>query len=266
MPRRPSATDQTAALTDLLLMQQAQRYSLDIKSERNRSRDDLQGLFADLQAVIQPQFTVEIGAFTATFSQLMAGMGITAHAFEANPYNYEKFRARIAASAPAVRYHHLALSDRDGEVSFHVKDTKGGQTIRKEAGNNSLLQRNDASYGYETVSVPATRLDSFLAANGLNQGEFSAWIDVEGALHQVTGGFGSALEHCLSLIVEVEETAYWKDQMLVGDAMRYFGAQGLVPVARDFESRHQYNLVYLRADMLGKPGVRLALTRFFQKG
>jgi hypothetical protein len=43
--------------------------------------------------------------------------------------------------------------------------------------------------------------------------------------------------------------------------MRYFSGQGLVPVARDFESAHQYNLVYLRKDTLARPDVRLALSR-----
>jgi FkbM family methyltransferase len=194
----------------------------------------------------------------------MAGEGVEAHAFEANPYNYQAFVGRIKESAPAVHYHHLAISDTDGEVTFHVKESKGDKALNKVAGNNSLLVRSDDSFLYEKVTVPSRRLDSFLAEGGLTGRTFSAWIDVEGALGPVTKGFGGALETCLSLMVEVEEVAYWQGQMLVFDAMRYFAEQGLVPVARDFEYSDQFNLVYLRKDMLLHPEVRLTLTKFLQ--
>ena len=53
-------------------------------------------------------------------------------------------------------------------------------------------------------------------------------------------------------------------QMLFFDAMRYFGSQNLVPVARDFEAPHQYNLVYLSKEVLLRPNVRLLLARFLR--
>lgn len=191
-------------------------------------------------------------------------MGFEAHAFEANPYNHAVFSPYLKRRAPGVAYHHLAVSNADGEVSFQIKQSRDGKAVSKVAGNNSLLERTDASFAYDSVTVPAVRLDSFLARPDLSGRSFSAWIDVEGALGKVTEGFGSALRSCLSLIVEVEEISYWQGQMLVFDAMRYFSSQGLVPVARDFEAPHQYNLVYLRKDLLETPGVRLALTRYLQ--
>ena len=108
------------------------------------------------------------------------------------------------------------------------------------------------------------RLDSFLAANGLEGRSFSAWIDVEGALGKVTAGFGTALHHCLSLIVEVEDVRYWQGQMLVHDAMRWFAGQSMVPVARDFEAPHQYNLVYLRKDVLDLPEVGHVIAQYLR--
>ena len=132
----------------------------------------------------------------------------------------------------------------------------------RKATNNSLLPRENPDTDYETVTVPASRLDSFLAGNGLDGRTFSAWIDVEGALGKVTAGFGTALQSCLSLIVEVEEKRFWQGQMLVHDVMEYMDRQGMVPVARDFEYRHQYNLLYLRKDVLARTDVRMVLSHY----
>jgi FkbM family methyltransferase len=202
----------------------------------------------------------------APFSQRMARLGYEAHAFEANPYNHKAFAARLERRAPSVKYHLLAMSDSDGEVTFQVKATRDGNEVERIAGNNSLLQRADPAFAYESVTVPSVRLDSFLKGHELEGRNFAAWIDVEGALGKVAAGFGSALQGCLSLIVEVEEVSYWQGQMLVFDVMRYFATQGMVPVARDFEAAHQYNLVYLRKDVLTRPAVRLALARHLQGG
>jgi FkbM family methyltransferase len=258
------ALDDLVHLQDLTLMQQARGVDLSSVEAREKSRDRLQEFFRQLQRVLKPELTLEIGAHLAPFSQKMARLGFEAHAFEANPYIHSAFSDYLKRRAPRVNYHHLAVSDADGEVTFQVKESRDGRTLRKQVGNNSLLARSDASYAYESVTVPAVRLDSFLQRNALEGRSFSAWIDVEGALGKVTAGFASALQSCLSLIVEVEDESYWQGQTLYLDAMRYFASQGLVPVARDFEAPHQYNLVYLRKDMLQVPAVRLALVRHLQ--
>ncbi len=260
----PDAFEPYLHLQDLMLMQQARGVDLASREARTKTRDRLQEFFLRLQGVIAPKVTLEIGAHSATFSRKMARLGATPHAFEANPYNYQAFAPTIAKRSPAVRYHHMAVSDEDGEVTFQVKASRAGKPTAKVAGNNSLLVRNDAAFDYEAVTVPATRLDSFLAAEGIDGQPFSAWIDVEGALSKVTAGFGTALQHCASLIVEVEQHEYWEGQMLVPDAMRYFASQGLVPVARDFEAQHQYNIVYLKPEILWQPAVRMLLAKHFE--
>ncbi len=249
-------------LQDLMLMQQARLHDLSDKAGRKQSALALQGLFLALQTALEPDFTLEIGAHSANFSQDMARRGIPAHAFEANPYNYTAFAPDIRQHAPGVHYHHMAISDEDGEATFRIRLDDQGQALRR-LGSNSLLARDDPDTQYETVTVPASRLDSFLQRHALGGHSFSAWIDVEGALGKVTAGFGSALHSCLSLIVEVEEKRYWQDQMLVREVMDYLDAQGLVPVARDFEYLRQYNMIYLRKDMLALKGVRSALVGYF---
>ena len=258
--------DDLVYLQDLVLLQQARSIDLGSPDPRTKSRDRLQRLFVELQKVIRPEVTLEIGAHAAMFSRRMPRLGAEAHAFEANPYTHQAFAPMLAKRAPDVRYRHLAISDVDGEVTFQVKESRAGIPVQKVAGNNSLMVRSDAAFAYEEVTVPSTRLDSYLKEQGLQDRQFSAWIDVEGALGRVTAGFGTALQSCASLIVEVEEVAYWQGQMLYIDAMRYFASQGLVPVARDFEARHQFNMVYLRGDVLVRPAVRQVLARYFKNG
>jgi FkbM family methyltransferase len=248
-------------LQDLVLLQQARLHLLSDRVSRRQSAVAVQALFLELQQVLQPEVTFEIGALFAQFSQEMSRRGVEAHAFEANPYSHDSFVRRLARRAPALKYHHMAISDADGEATFQIRRAASGRPKRK-ATNNSLMTRENPETSYETVTVPASRLDSFMAKNGLGGRPFSAWVDVEGALGKVTAGFGDALRSCLSLIVEVEEKRFWQDQMLVHDVMAYLDEQGMVPVARDFEYRHQYNLVYLRKDVFERTEVRMLLEQY----
>ena len=266
------ATDPNESLDDLVVAQgaelklQGRLVNINSRDERLKTRDRMQHFFEALQRVLKPEMTLEIGAHAAPFSQRMSHLGIKAHAFEANPYNHKAFARRIRRRAPKVSYHHLAISDSDGTVTFQVKESRSGREVKKISGNNSLLLRTAPDIVYESVTVPAARLDSFLAANALDGRSFSAWIDVEGALGIVTAGFGTALQSCLSLIVEVEDASFWQGQMLAPDAMRYFARQGMVPVARDFEAPHQYNLLYLRKDVAALPEVAAALREYLEAG
>lgn len=261
-----TASEQILILQDLALMQQARGIDLGSAEARHASRDQLQALFVRLQKAIQPSLTLEIGANNANFSQKMTRLGLTAYAFEANPHIFATFAGPLAQKVPALGYHHLAVCDVDGETPFEVKASHGSMQFKPTARNNSLLRRTDPQFTYESIPVPSTRLDSFLQRNGLEGQNFSAWVDVEGAFGAVSAGFGTALRSCLSLLVEVEDQAFWQNQMLARDVMRYLQGQGLVPVARDFEGQHQYNLLYLRPDMLDLPAVRAELAEYFSLG
>lgn len=263
----PTAPD-AATLLDLLLLQQARHTDLSSRKARRASRDRLQALFRDLQAAILPDMVLEIGAYDAGFSTRMAKAGVRAFAFEANPHNFRRFGAGLARLAPLLSYRHCAIGDVDGEVTFEIRARIDGQDIARDAANNSLLRRSGAAgaIDYESVTVPSLRLESFLRAEGLSEQSFSAWIDVEGALSKVIGGCGSALRNCQSVIVELEEVPYWEGQMLFHEAIGWFVGQGFLPVARDFESRHQFNAVFVRSERLRQPKVRLVLARHFGGG
>lgn len=263
MANRSAPAIDAATVLDLLLLQQAKTADVASRQGRRASRDRLQVLFQTLQMILRPEMTLEIGAFDARFSRQMATKGVRAYAFEANPYNYRKFSSQINKLNLPLSYLHLAMSDVDGEATFEVKTTINGQTVEPVSGNNSLLRRSAdrGEIGYETVTVPSTTLAGFLKQEKLGDLNFSAWIDVEGALSKVLGGFGKAMKNCLSVIVELEELPYWNGQMLYDEAIRWFIGQGFLPVARDFESPHQFNVIFLKAELLREPKVRLALAR-----
>lgn len=262
---KPATAD--LSLIDLMLLQQARNYDLNDAGSRRKSRDDLQQLFYGLQKALKPQAVLEIGAYRAEFAVRMARAGIEAHAFEANPYNHRKFADEIAATGYPISYRNCAMGDRDGEVAFEIKRRVNGAEVSPGARNNSLMRRA-SDFGeveYETVTVPSVTLETYLKRNGLTQKTFSAWIDVEGALGKVMAGFGNGLKHCLSAIVEVEEVAYWDGQILFSEVVEAFHRAGFVPVARDFESRFQYNIVFLKAALLRDPTVRLLLAGHFDR-
>ena len=255
------------ALADLMLLQQARAYDLSDANARRRSRGDLQQLFYGLQKALKPQMVLEIGAYRAEFAVRMARAGIEAHAFEANPYNHRQFATEIAATGYPIRYLNCALGDQDGEVSFQIKRRVNGVDVDPGARNNSLMRRvkDFGEVEYETVTVPSVTLTTYLAQNGLTGKNYSAWIDVEGALGLVLAGVGAALNQCLSVIVEVEEVAYWEGQVLYAEVMAHFARAGFVPVARDFESRFQHNIVFLKTALLQTPAVRMLLAAHFDK-
>ncbi len=267
MVKTPTSVVDAAAVLDLLLLHQAEGYNLADADERRQSRNRLQGLFHDLQKAIKPDVTLEIGAFNAGFSTRMAQAGIPSYAFEANPYNFNRFHDSLAKLGLPLTYRNCAVSDVDGEATFEIKTKVNGRSVSPDKGNNSLLKRSEdqGDIEYETVTVPSITLKTFLTQEKLTNHSFSAWIDVEGALSKVIGGAGTALMNCQSLIVELEERPYWQGQMLFDEAILWFTGQGFIPIARDFESRFQFNVVFVKAAQMKVPAVRLLLAQHFQR-
>ena len=71
------------------------------------------------------------------------------------------------------------------------------------------------------------------------------WVDVEGATKQVLGGGARTLKATQIAIVEVEDQEIWEGQWKAGQVISAMLDAGLVPVARDFEFKGQYNIVFL---------------------
>ena len=56
------------------------------------------------------------------------------------------------------------------------------------------------------------------------------------------------------------------EQWLRADVVSYLYDRGLIPVARDYQSRYQYNIVFVHRDLRDVDRVRWALTQFQSAG
>ena len=53
-------------------------------------------------------------------------------------------------------------------------------------------------------------------------------------------------------MVEVEDRSFWKGQWLAGEVLSFLHGCGLVPVARDHQSAHQFNVVLVRSTLMAE--------------
>jgi FkbM family methyltransferase len=243
----------------------ASNFNLSDPAERSRSTQRLMALYFDLMMEIRPTVTAEIGAFDASFSQEMKRRLPEVHAvaFEANPYNFEACGG--AAREASVEYLHMAIADRDGEITFNVIAGQGDQKFPQVKGNDSLLQRNVGNVDYEQVVVPAITANRFFGAPRFADSRISMWIDVEGAAGQVLQGATEVFDRTQSLLIEVEDIQFWTDQWLSKSVDAFLEARGFVPIARDFEYDYQYNLLYVNPQVLDLPRFDFVMTDYFSK-
>lgn len=233
---------------ELQMLATAAAYDLRQRVERARSTADLEALFFGLVGALRPSLFIEAGAKDAGASRRARACCPDARivAFEANPRTHRRFRSVNADPALQVEYLNIALTDRPGKVMFNVRRTEDGR-LRAD-GQGSLLQRPDYAPGYQPVEVEATTLDAFFAR--IDEGICALWIDVEGASQQVLGGAHATLAKAAVLFVEVEDYPYWQQQWLMPDVARCLYEAGLVPVARDYQTELQYNVVFLRESLI----------------
>jgi len=227
--------------------------------QRKQSVDELVELFFDLCADGDIDLFVEAGAKEASASKRAAGVAGIARvvAFEANPYTFARFAPSLDDSR--VEYLHLALTDTEETVTFLVRRHDDGSPIPD--GQGSLLRRPGHAPGYEHVSVDGVALDSFFAPADV--GRVAMWVDVEGVVDRVVGGAGQLLRSCDFVIVEVESRAAWEGQeWLHTEVVHALGDAGLSPVARDVQSRFQFNILFARATLADDERLRSRLERW----
>src|SRR5699024_272176 len=253
------------AFRDLAMMSTAIKYDLTDKSEKTRSVRDLSRLFFQVSDILDVDLFVEAGAKDAASSR-RARRRINPKrivAFEANPYVYDHY-AKANNGDVGVEYEHLALSQEPGSVTFNVMCSEDGTP--KANGQASLLKRQEqADTGFVEVTVDATTLDRYFEDHDFSRA--ALWVDVEGAAHAVLSGGTDTLRRTATVMIEVEDRAYWGEQQwLRQDIVSFLYRHGLVPVARDFQSRYQYNIVFVRSDLLNVDRVRWALTLLSSAG
>jgi FkbM family methyltransferase len=218
----------------------------------------LADLYFGIIAAEQVEVHAEIGAKEATASRRAIGLPsvVTAVAFEANPATHRRFAG--SPELAGVAYENLALGDRDGTVTLHVGRRKGG---RLGGNGRASLVAYTWSDDQQAVEVPMRRLDDQFGEG--HSRPTALWIDVEGAHAMVLRGAAATLRHTTALLIELEDTEVFPGQeWLEGDVTRFLGERGLVPLAHDAQSRHQFNVLFVRAGVADTPAVRALVADF----
>jgi FkbM family methyltransferase len=203
------------------------------------SNESLINKFIEMQKLIRPSLSIEVGAHEATFSKKMHEITENVWAFEASPYVFEHFYP-----ISGVNYINKAISNVKGKVDFEIQGERDFKT-----GNNSILKRNeDKKYSY--VEIDAVTLNDTFK----NEKNICLWIDCEGANEQVLTGASNILKNVSSIFIEVEEVEYWKGQWLFNDVESYLLENGFILFARG-ESEYnnkQYNCIFIKKELEAK--------------
>lgn len=200
--------------------------------------------------VLAPSTVFEVGAREAIYLRSLCDTDAKLVAFEASRANYDRFGPEVRDACPRAEYKYLAVAERTGSVQFHVNTVIGGRPADEYTGRNSILDRRQTTT-HTTVNVPCVALSDYIETEGL-EGRYAMWIDVEGATGAVLMGLREYLDAVDLIHVEVEIKPYWRGQWLEPEVLRYCHDHGLVLVARDRESRYQYNCLLVRVDRIGE--------------
>ncbi len=204
--------------------------------------------FFELAQVLGVELMVECGANAAEASiEFVNRARGRAIAIEANPRTFADITSKAAAAGimPVC----VALGDTSAEVELMVPRS-GAELF---SGASSTAVRNDG-HTYDRYAVNQRTLDGVLDELLPKLPTAALWIDVEGRALQVLRGASQTLgSGAVALIyVEVETLQFWKDQSLAPEVDGLLRAHGFTAVIRDMQSRDQFNLIYIREDLLAR--------------
>ena len=204
-------------------------------------------LFLQIQRILKPDISVEVGAYDADFScAIVKDSAIRAYAFQASPYVYEKFREQLIH----INYLNLAVSSIEGTCEFEIQAKLDPSLV----GNNSIRKRNQIKK-YKYIEVPCTTLDVFFK-NELNK-NFALWIDCEGASEQVLKGSERLLDSTSSIYIETETKLYWQDSWLESDVEQFLTEKNFKMVSKTYEDEGQNNCIFVKSNLLNSEVISL---------
>ncbi len=242
-------------LTDyflLQLFQQAQMYNLSTMTGRRLSARHVAEFFESIQEDLNTSVTVEVGAHEAEFSRNMRQRNseLKIFAYEANPHVYSRFLLEGELAQLGINYEYRAISNQDGNMPFYLCSRIGEEAEPTDGKRQSLLPRVDQATEHSTVMVPCARLDSLFSGTDFESDRFALWIDAEGAGGMALEGAEELLRKTASVYIEVESIAKFAGQLLDKEILAFLLEHGFLPVLRDFQFRHQYNMIFVRKDLL----------------
>jgi FkbM family methyltransferase len=203
--------------------------------------------FFEIQKILLPELSIEVGAYDAEFSQMMTSIVDKPIAFEGNPRVYEKFKNKLND----IDYIHSAVSNKNESLSFYVQD-------RNEFwadGANSIKERIDTpDIKVETLNVPAISLDKYFTKNNKKT---CLWIDCEGANEEVLTGAEELLKNVDSIFIEVELYEQWKDCWQIKDVEEYLKKFDFILLKFDKFWYGQANCIFIKKNLLNSDIVNI---------
>lgn len=139
------------------------------------------------------------------------------YCFEPDPRAIARFKTKLGAALPRVRLFEGALSDRGGQIEFHVSD---GPSPDSQAGwdlSGSIRRpKNHVVYDpavrfEKTIPVNTCRLDDWCAEHGIEEIDF-IWMDVQGAEGDVISGATRILKRTRFLYTEYSNNELYEGQ------------------------------------------------------
>ena len=237
------------------LTMQSALYDLPNEKERQKSNQELANLFANIVKNSNIESFYEIGALYAEMSVYLKDSVNNIFAFEASTRNFNLAKDKVEG----IKYLNLAISNYDGEIDINMGYSNGANI-----GADSVLNRIDnGSIEYKVEKIKCSKLDSFIKSKKLKGKSNALWIDVEGSSLDVLEGSKEALLDTKVIFIEVEEVIFWENQHLVADINKFLCDEGFVPIARDFEYENQFNIVYVKEDIVYSSAVDISLQMFY---
>lgn len=216
-------------------------------------------LFQDITSLLRIELLVELGAHAAEASRrfMQSSHARGALAFEANPYTFEKFHLEFRGST--LEYKNMAIASECGKERIQIPNFLKSLT----PGNASILSRKGVTAS-DSILVEAHTLDCL----GFKERDIefpklskALWIDCEGAGGQILKSGENMLnaQSTKMVFVELEEIEYWENQILAADVFQYLHECGFSAVARDFTPRPQYNVLFVRNEIIALVANRVSI-------
>jgi FkbM family methyltransferase len=239
-------------LADLFMMQlagQAGLYDLSNMQGRAYSARCLADVFVTVFGDVKASCAIEVGAHEASFSRAVREKAATAKifAFEGNLHVHKRYCDELAARD--IRYINALVTDVCGEGIINILAKIDGKDEPRDGKRHSLLARIDHEDVSEKLAVSCLSLDSVFMGKDFADDTFCLWIDAEGAGGKVLRGAEKILKNTAAVYIEVESVAKWHGQALDKDIVEFFLHRGFLPLLRDFQFRHQYNIIFVRRDI-----------------
>jgi FkbM family methyltransferase len=207
------------------LKDMGRRVGLDIRLNTARARDDLR--LVKFLKDREIDLVLDVGANRGQFGKLLFNAGFAGDviSFEALPEAHKILTQEASAFAGKWKIaQRAALTDRDGEVEFHISQADACSSMLRP--NQDFLQDTSFAKTTATITVDAKRLDGLLPLNQIKNRRCFLKIDVQGAELKVIKG-ASGLRSALSgLLVEMSNTPLYDGQTLFDDVHALIRSQG----------------------------------------